>query len=339
MSFLSSSVSSSSLSTPTGSTSPLRFHSVYPSFLPLHGIHSLYAAILETPVILHAIEEIPLFREDSISHELVRLFHGITQAQRHLHSLERPLEDSHIPLHMNLAELPRHVISALHLHGFGTFISMLSPKIIYPTFRRIFFSFTQAEQDSYLEQLEHASMPLPRLSPLTHPIPPPLTSRLSTPPLSMTPSSPTAVNSTDSDDDLTDPDNGAFPVPRDTAQHIRLPDGSRILSSPTRVLPRPDTLRPAPAGPLTECFRCHLLSHYREDCPSYTCPHCHLSTPGHPSSTCLRFQCDFCRNWGHRDQFCPHRVCRICDTPGHVTDDCPIEHLSPSQSSVIFGGP
>ena len=60
MSFLSSSVSSSSLSTPTGSTSPLRFHSVYPSFLPLHGIHSLYAAILETPIVLHAIKEIPL---------------------------------------------------------------------------------------------------------------------------------------------------------------------------------------------------------------------------------------------------------------------------------------
>ena len=246
MSFLSSSVSSSSLSTPTGSTSPLRFHSVYPSFLPLHGIHSLYATILETPVVLHAIEEIPLFREDSISHELVRLFHGITRAQRHLHSSERPLEDSHIPLHMSLAELPRHVISALHLHGFGTFVSMLAPEVIYPTFRRIFFSFTQAERDSYLERLELASMPLPRPSTLARPIPPPLASRLSSPPPSTTPSSPTAVNSTDSDDSLTDPDNGAFPVPRDTAQHIRLPDGTRVLSSPTQVLPRPDALRPAP---------------------------------------------------------------------------------------------
>ena len=62
---------------------------------------------------------------------------------------------------MNLVELPRHVITALHLHGFGTFVSMLSPKIVYPTFRRIFFSFTQAERDSYLKRLEHASMPLP----------------------------------------------------------------------------------------------------------------------------------------------------------------------------------
>ena len=160
MSLLSSSISSSSLSTPTGSTSPLRLHSVYPSFLPLHGIHSLYTAILETPIVLHAIEEIPLFHEDSISHELVCLFHGITQAQRYLHSMERPLEDSHIPLLMNLVELPRHVLAALHLHGFGTFVSKLPPEIIYPTFRRIFFSFSQAECDSYLECLEHASIPL-----------------------------------------------------------------------------------------------------------------------------------------------------------------------------------
>ena len=166
MSFLSSSISSSSLSTPTGSTSPLQFHSVYPSFLPLHGIHSLYTAILETPVVLHAIEEIPLFHEDSITHELVHLFHGITRAQRHLHSLEQHVEDSHIPLHMSLAELPRHVITTLHLHGFGTFVSMLSPEIIYPTFHQIFFSFSQAERDSYLECLEHASMPLPQPSPL-----------------------------------------------------------------------------------------------------------------------------------------------------------------------------
>ena len=158
MSFLSSSVSSSSLSTPTGSTSLLQFHSVYPSFLPLHGIHSLYTAILETPVILHAIKEIPLFREDSISHELVCLFHGITRAQRHLHSMEWPLEDSHIPLRMNLVELPRHILAALHLHGFGTFISMLPPETIYPTFRRIFFSFSQTERDSYLERIKLLGM-------------------------------------------------------------------------------------------------------------------------------------------------------------------------------------
>ena len=63
MLFLSSSISSSSLSTPTGSTSPLQLYSVYPSFLPIHGIHSLYTTILETPVVLHAIKEIPLVKD------------------------------------------------------------------------------------------------------------------------------------------------------------------------------------------------------------------------------------------------------------------------------------
>ena len=287
MSFLSSFVTSSSLSTPTGSTSLLQLHSVYPSFLPIHGIHLLYAAILETPVILHAIEEIPLFHEDSISHELVHLFHGITRAQCHLHSLERPLEDSHIPLHMNLAELPKHVLTALHLHRFGMFVFMLPPETIYPTFHHIFFSFSQAECDNYLEHLDHTSMPLPQPSPLTCPIPPPLAARLSSPPPSMISSSPTVVNSSTSEDDSTDKEDNAFPVPRDSAQHIQLPNGTRVLSSPTQVLPCPGTLHPAPAGPLTECFWCHLLGHYREDCPSYTCPHCHLSALGHPSSACL----------------------------------------------------
>ena len=121
---------------------------------------------------------------------------------------------------MNLAELPRQVLTALHLHGFGMFVSMLPPETIYPTFRRIFFSFSQAEHDSYLERLQHASMPLPRPSPLAHPIPPPLAARISSPLPSMTPSSPTTVNSSTSDDDTTDEEDNTFPVPRDSAQHI-----------------------------------------------------------------------------------------------------------------------
>ena len=50
-------------------------------------------------------------------------------------------------------------------------------------------------------------------------------------------------------------------------------------------------------------------------CPTYTCPHCHLSSLGHPSSACLRYQCGFCHNWGHCDQFCPHCVCGTMQYP------------------------
>ena len=135
----------------------------------------------------------PPFHEDSISHELVCLFHGITRTQCHLHSSERPLEDLHIPLCMSLAELPAHIPTALHLHGFRTFVSMLPPKTIYPTFHRLFLLFSQEEHDNYLEHLDHTTMPLPCLSPLTCPIPPPLSARLSLPTPSMTPSSPTTV--------------------------------------------------------------------------------------------------------------------------------------------------
>ena len=235
MSFLSSSVSSSSLSMPPGSTSPLQSHSVYPSFLPIHGIHSLYANILKTPTVLHTIKEIPLFHEDSIFHELIYLFHGITRAQHQLHSFlpERPLKDSYIPLCMSLAELPTHVLTALHLHGFGPFISMLPPEVIYPMFHHVFLSFSQAEHDNYLECLDQATMPLPHLSPLTHPIPPPLASRLFSSPPSTTPSSLTAVNSSTSDNDDIDKEDHAFPISHDVAQHIQLPNGTHVLSSPT----------------------------------------------------------------------------------------------------------
>ena len=216
---------------------------------------------------------------------------------------------------------------------------MLPSETIYPTFWRIFLSFSQVEHDEYLVCVDQATMPLPCLSPFTCPILPPLAARLSSPPPSMTPSSPTAVNSSTSDNNDMDKEEHAFPIPQDAAKHIQLPNGTHVLSSPTWVLPQPDTLCPAPAGPLTEYFLCHLLGHYCEECPSYTCPHCHLSTPGHPSSACPWDQCDFCHNWGHCDWFCPHCICGTCNTPGHIVDNCPVEHLSPSQLSVIFGGP
>ena len=162
--------------------------------------------------------------------------------------------------------------------------------------------------------------------------------RLFSPPPSTTSSSPMAVNSSISDNNDTEKEDHSFPIPQDTAQHLQLPSGTCILSSLTQVLSCPDALFPAPAGPLTECFWCHLLSHYHEDCPSYTCPHCHLSPLGHPSSAFLWYQCGFCHNWGHYDWSCPHHICGTCNTPGHVIDDCPAEHLSPSQLSAIFGG-
>ena len=87
-------------------------------------------------LILHTIEEISLFHEDTISHKIIHLFCGITRAQCHLQSSlpEGSFHDSNISLQMSLAELPTHTLTALHLHGFGMFVSMVPPAVIYPTF-------------------------------------------------------------------------------------------------------------------------------------------------------------------------------------------------------------
>ena len=170
MSFLFSSISSSSLSSSL-STSPLRLRQVYPTYLPTFAAHSLYAAILANPAVLHAVEDLPLFQEDLISQELVRLFHDVATAQRY-HALSTPQDlpaDFGVPLRMSLARLPDRILSILHLHGFHSFVERIPPAIIYPTFRRVFLSMTMEHQDHYISQSE---LP-PHRSPSPIPVPPP----------------------------------------------------------------------------------------------------------------------------------------------------------------------
>ena len=170
MSFLSSSISSSSLSS-SSSTSPLRLRQVYPTYLPTFAAHSLYATILANPAVLHAVEDLPLFQEDLICQELVRLFHDVATAQRY-HALSAPHDlpaEFGVPLRMSLARLPNRILSILHLHGFYSFVEQIPPAIIYPTFRCIFLTMTMAQQDHYISQSEL----LPLRSPSLIPVPPP----------------------------------------------------------------------------------------------------------------------------------------------------------------------
>jgi hypothetical protein len=141
MSFLSSSLSSSSLSS-SSSTSPLRSRRVSPTCLPTYAAHSLYAAILADPVILHVVEDLPLYEEDLICQELVHLFHDVSTTQ-HYHHLASPNDlpvEFGIPLRMSIAVLPQRVLNILHLHRFHIFILMLPPAVIYPTFRCVYLS-------------------------------------------------------------------------------------------------------------------------------------------------------------------------------------------------------
>ena len=131
MLFLSSSISLSSLSS-SPFTSLLNLHHVFPTFLPIFAAHLLYAAILANPIILCIVEDLPLFCEDLISQELVLLFHDISTTLRHhtLAALQDLPEKFGIPLCMTIAQLPNHILSILHLHGFHTFIEQIPPAII-----------------------------------------------------------------------------------------------------------------------------------------------------------------------------------------------------------------
>ena len=197
MSFLSSSISSSSLSS-SSSTSPLCSQQVFPTYLPTFAAHSLYAAILANPVVLHAVKDLPLFHEDLICQELVCLFHDVSATQ-HYHSLSTPHDlpvDFSIPLGMLLASLPDRILSILHLHGFHTFIEQIPPAIIYPTFWCIFLTMTMEQRDHYISKSE---LP-PHWSPSLLPVPAPnsptlsLLAQLSSPAPSDTSSSLTTID-------------------------------------------------------------------------------------------------------------------------------------------------
>ena len=184
-------------------------------------------------------------------------------------------------------------------------------------------------RDHYLTQSKLPPLRTP--SPIL--VPPPrsptmsLLARISSPALSDTSSSLTAI----------DPEYGLDEdaVNANRSFVVQLGDNRPVLSAPTRLLNVPITCRPASA--LTECFRCLGAGHYRKDCPLYICPHCHASAPGHPQTSCLSTQCDFCSRWGHSTRFCPARMCNLCDQGGHVADDFPVAVLSPEQATHIFG--
>ena len=154
MSFLSSSLSSSSLSLPNNS--PIHTRPVQPTCLPIFYAHILYAAILANPILMHEIEDMLLFIEDTISQELVCLFHDTTMAQNY-HFLSAPLDlpaKYGILLRLTLAHIPECTLSLLHLYGFHTFVTHISPTLIYPTFCHTFFTMSMGERDHYIMQAE-----------------------------------------------------------------------------------------------------------------------------------------------------------------------------------------
>ena len=193
MAFHSSSLSSSSQSTPT---SPLCHRHVFPLFLPTNTAYLLYTAVIDTPHLLLALEQDPLYQEDTITHELICLFHSLIQTQCLL-ATKTPIS----PLCFALDSLPNCVLSIFHTHGFATFIKNLPPTVIYPTVRSLYLFLPQDQHDSYVEQLKQFLLH----HPLTHssiPVSPLLSSHLSSPPPAETPTAVESDPKSDSEDHI-----------------------------------------------------------------------------------------------------------------------------------------
>ena len=222
----------------SSSTSPLCSRRVVPTLLPNYAVHLLYTGILANPIALRAVEDLPLYDEDLICQELIRLFHLVSSTQWY-HTLSAPSDlpaPFGIPLRTSLNALPGRILNILHLHGFHTFVERVPSVILYPTFRRVFLSMTMEERNRYLKQTE---LPAP-ISPLPVPIPPPsetisspstLLSRLSSPPPSTGTSSPTAV---ESESEYGGIDEEVLALNQSFL--VSLSNGTQTLSTPTRVV-------------------------------------------------------------------------------------------------------
>ena len=340
---------SSSPPSPSLESSFLHSHPVYPCVLPMPVTYTLYIAVVTNAAILYEIEKLPFYESDAISQELVRLLHDSLRLQSY-YSSSVPDPDQAL-LHVT-GDLVRRALNTLHLHGFHSYITRLPAELLFPTFSPIYSSMSPLDRERYREII--TSEPVDPVTEVTlTPIPVPPPSAMVSSSTSPSPSLASCIYSRPSSPSLSlasrilsrPPSPTTTLVPETgfseenallrSAYSQRTTTGHRIVSAPTQVLPSL-YLRP-PATPTTQCFRCHNMGHYRENCPSYRCPHCHEMAPGHPSHLCLRTSCTFCKRWGHSDRACPHRICGDCDQPGHVADDCPFSNLTLEQAAHVYG--
>ena len=230
-------------------------------------------------------------------------------------------------------DLSQHTLNALHLHSFHTYLEHLEPKLLLLVFLPIYQSLSSTDQEWYQtittsvldEPITEVALTLLPISP---PWSPSSSSRSLAFHISSQPIPPTET--------LAPKSGFSWENTLLTASFVaRSPQKRQIMAFPTQTLPQ--VYQPLPTTPSTQCFLCHNLGHYQENCPNYQCPHCHEMAPGHPSHLCMWTQCTFCQHWGHSDQVCPQRLCRDCDQPGHLSDDCPFMNLSPEQAAHIFG--
>ena len=278
-----SSSPSSPLSPPSSELSFLRNFPIYPCVLPTSVTYTLYVTIITNAPILYEIEKPPFYESDAISQELVRLLHDALRLQSYY---PQSTPEPNQALLLITRELVQRTLNTLHLHGFHSYITHLAPETLFPVFAPIFWSLSPYERERYQGIVtSEPCEPIMEVSLHPIPVPPPTISS----PSSIAPSLASRISSRPSSPAETLVPEFGFSQENAllrSAATQTTSQGRRIISFPTQTLPRV-FLRP-PATPATQCFLCHNRGHYRENCLSYQCPHCHEVAPGHPSHLCLR---------------------------------------------------
>jgi len=273
--------------------------------LPLNGVHNLYAAVLENPVALFAIEQDQEYKETPLVHHYIRLYHNYARGRVDLISASTLSSIALQRWSNRLAAMRFEILQLLVLVEYGKFFEqciphdilqsllrttlLLVPEVLREEYLsnadgRVFFepadpTIVPSPSDS-VNQVDAAPTPSPIPSPAQspRPVPPPLRRRSGLSSLDFSRLG-RVVSSVLSAAAESRPDSVLVtsPTPSAGSSH-RSPDRARPLRRQT----------PAHPGILNHhrCFQCGSRRHFKQDCPLWECPFCHITAPGHLSTAC-----------------------------------------------------
>jgi len=236
--------------------------------LPPYALHALYTMILDNPVAMVNIEVDPEFQTVPLVRHYVRLFHHYARSHIDL-SVAVALSPMSVQRQMDRLTVKRfETLQLLISVEFGRFLPGNVPSELLGSLLRTTLSLLQpSELDHYLAPEESSSTEFS-----TQP-----SIGLESPSSSLPPSSPLSPS-------------------RNLAGFgQRLSDFVSSLSLPSRdyrytfteVSSDIATLRRRfPPGRALCCSNCGSTTHFGQDCPSYVCPRCMVSSPGHAQHNC-----------------------------------------------------
>jgi len=237
--------------------------------LPPYALHTLYTMVLDNPVAMVNIEGDSKFRTAPLVRHYVRLFHHYARSRIDL-SVAVALSPTLVQRQMDRLTVKRfETLQLLISVKFGPFLPGNVPSELLGSLLRTTLSLLQpSELDHYLVQDELSSTESSTQS----------STGLESPPSSSLP-----------------PTSSSLPSRNLAGFGQRLSDFVSSLSQPSRdycytfteVSSDIATLHQQfPPSRALRCSRCGSAAHFGQDCPSYVCPRCMVSAPGHAQHNC-----------------------------------------------------